>query len=90
MYFLIEDDNLLEKCNVVWDKGSTYIKKEFDGGTVYYKKFLKTKIACYCNVTVDFHNKEIPKAASDCTCLTVITIDSALQKEKRTIYRKCF
>ena len=63
MYFLIEDDNLLEKCNAVWDKGSTYIKKEFDGETVYYKKFLKTKMTCYCNVTADFHNKEIPKAA---------------------------
>ena len=27
MYFLIEDDNLLEKCNTIWDKVSTNIKK---------------------------------------------------------------
>ena len=37
MYFLIEDDDLLEKDNGVWDK-------EFDSKPVYNKKFLKTKM----------------------------------------------
>ena len=31
MYFLIEEDELLEKYNSVWDKASADIKKEFDG-----------------------------------------------------------
>ena len=44
MYFLIEDDNLLEKYDNISDKASTDIKKEI----VYNKVFLKTKI----NVTV--------------------------------------
>ena len=30
IYFLIEDDNLLENCNTIWDKVSTDIKKQFD------------------------------------------------------------
>ena len=30
MYFLIEDDSLLEKYNTIWDKVSADIKKEFD------------------------------------------------------------
>ena len=30
MYFLIEDDDLLEKCNNIWNKVSVDIKKEFD------------------------------------------------------------
>ena len=30
MYFLIEDDDLLEKYNTNWDKVSSHIKKEFD------------------------------------------------------------
>ena len=30
MYFLIEDDDLLEKCNNIWNKVSADIKKEFD------------------------------------------------------------
>ena len=30
MYFLIEDDELLEKYNTIWDKISAHIKKVFD------------------------------------------------------------
>ena len=44
MYFLIEDDEFLEKYNTIWDKFSVDIKKEFDNEPVYNKKFLKTKI----------------------------------------------
>ena len=43
MYFLIEDDELLEKCNTIWDKFRGYIKKDFDSKPVYNKEFLKTK-----------------------------------------------
>ena len=44
MYFLFEDDDLLEKYNTIWDKVSADIKKEFDSESVYSKEFLKTKI----------------------------------------------
>ena len=40
MYFLIEDDDLLEKYNTIWDKVSAGIKKEFDSEPVYNKIFL--------------------------------------------------
>ena len=39
MYFLIKDDDLLEKYNITWDKVSTDIKKEFDSELVYNKNF---------------------------------------------------
>ena len=42
MYFLNEDDDLLEKYNTIWDKVSADIKKEFDGESVFYKNYLKT------------------------------------------------
>ena len=35
MYFLIENDELLEKYNTIWDKVSADIKKEFDREPVY-------------------------------------------------------
>ena len=35
--FLIEDDDLLEKYNTIWDKVSTDMKKEFDGKPIYNK-----------------------------------------------------
>ena len=44
MYFLIENNDLLEKHNTIWDRVSADIKKEFDRKPVYNKNFLKTKL----------------------------------------------
>ena len=38
MYFLIEDDDLLENYDTIWDKVSADIKNEFDSKPVYNKK----------------------------------------------------
>ena len=51
LYFLLEDDDLLEKYNTIWDKVSADIKNEFDSELVYNKEFLKTKIK--------FHGDEV-------------------------------
>ena len=37
MYFLIEDDDLLEKYNTLWDKVTADIIKKFDNQPVYNK-----------------------------------------------------
>ena len=42
--FLIEDDELLEKYNIIWDKFSADMKTEFYSEPVYKKEFLKTII----------------------------------------------
>ena len=44
MYFWIEDDDLLQKYNIISEKISTDIKKEFDSEPVGTKINLKTKI----------------------------------------------
>ena len=41
MYFLIEEDELLEKYNNIWNKISADTKKEFGSEPVYNKEFLK-------------------------------------------------
>ena len=38
MGFSIEDDDLLEKYNTIWDKLSADLRKEFDNKPVYNKK----------------------------------------------------
>ena len=43
MYFLIEDDDLLEGDNTIWDKDSADIKKEFDSEPACNKEFCKPK-----------------------------------------------
>ena len=58
MYFLIEDDDLLEKYNTIWDKFSVEIKKEFDKEPVYKNVFLKTKIKSHGDEVADFYDKK--------------------------------
>ena len=81
MYFLTEDDDLLEKYNAIWGKVSANIKKEFDSEPVYNKNFLKTKIKSHGNEVTDFYDKEISKVDSDHTCLAIITLDAPLKKD---------
>ena len=57
MHFLIEDDDLLEKYDTIWDKVRADIKKEFDSNPVYNKKILKTKIKSHGDAVTDFYNK---------------------------------
>ena len=49
--FLIEDGGLLKKYNTIWGKVCTDINKELDSESVYNKKFLKTKIKSYSDVS---------------------------------------
>ena len=65
MYFLIEDDDLLEKCNTIWDKVGADIEKEFDSESVYNKEFLKTKIKSHGDEVTYIYNKKIPKVDSN-------------------------
>ena len=81
MYFLIEDDHLLNKYDNIWHKISVDIKKEFDSEPVYYKEFSKTKIKSHDDEVTDFYDKKIPNVDSDHTCLSVISLDSALKKD---------
>ena len=54
MYFLIEDEKLLEKYNTIWDKVSVDLKKWFDSESVYNKELSKTKIKSYGDEVTKF------------------------------------
>ena len=58
MYFLIKDDNLLKKCNSIWDEVSADIEKEFDSEPVYNEKYLKIKIKSHGDEVTDFYDKK--------------------------------
>ena len=76
MYFLIEDDDLLEKYNTIWNKVSADIKK-IDSKPTYNKEKLKTLIKFHRDEVTHFHDNEIPKVDYNHTCLAVISLDSA-------------
>ena len=65
MFFLTENDDLLEQYNTIWDKVSADIKKEFDSEPVSNKNFMKSKVKSHSNEVRDFYNKKILKVASN-------------------------
>ena len=67
MYFLIEDDDLLERYNTIWDKVSADIKKEFDNEPVYNKEYLNTQKKSHGDEVTEFYNEEIPTVDSNHT-----------------------
>ena len=79
MYSSIEDNDLLEKYNTIWDKVSADIEKEFDSKPVY-NKFLKMKIIFYSDEATYFHKGSL-EVDSNLTCLAVISLDSPLNKD---------
>ena len=58
MHFFIEDDDLVEKYNTIWDKVSADIKRKFDGKSVYNKNYLKSKIKSHDNEVTEFYDKK--------------------------------
>ena len=57
MYFLIKDDEFLEKYHTIWDKVRADMKKEFDSDPVNNKNYLKTKIKSHEDEVTGFYDK---------------------------------
>ena len=66
MYFLIINDDLLEKYNTIWAKGSDVIKNEFDSKSVCDKKIFENQNDG--DEVTDFYGKKIPKLYSNHAC----------------------
>ena len=81
MCFFIENDDLLEKYNTIWDNTSADIKTGFDSEPVYNKAHLKTEIKSHGDEVTGFYDKKVPKLGCNHTYLAAITLDSALKKD---------
>ena len=79
---MIEDDELLEKYNTIWDIVSTDIKKNLMA-SLSIIQILKIKKKSRGGEVRDFSDEEIPKVDSNYTCFSVISLDSALKKDEK-------
>ena len=79
IYFLIEDVILLKNIILYEINSELILKMNLIVNLSTIKKILKTKIQSYGNEATNFHNKEIPLAGSDYTCLAVVSTDSTLK-----------
>ena len=80
MQFLNEDEEPLKKYNDIWSKFSNSMKKTFDSGPIYNKKFLNTKIKSSNDEVKNYYDNEIPEVVFSYTCLTVVLIDFVLKR----------
>ena len=79
MYFLNEDDNFFKKYNATWDKVRADMKKRIWWTCLQLIK-KKKKVKSNGDEVTDLYDKEIPKVDSNNTCLTVMSMDSAIKK----------
>ena len=80
MYFMIENNDLLEKYNTIWEKSALISKNNLVASLSTIKDFLKIKIKSHGDEVTKFYDKEIAKVDSNHTYLAVISLDSALKK----------
>ena len=86
MSFRVNNKQLLEKYNEIWEKVEMLMGIDFESKPVYGDddKNIKTKIKIYAgSMVTNFHNKVIPKEKAPCKCLSVIMLDSAIKVSKK-------
>ena len=86
MSFRVNNKQLLEKYNEIWEKVEMLMSIDFESKPVYGDddKNIKTKIKIYAgSMVTNFHNKVIPKGKAPCKCLSVIMLDSAIKVSKK-------
>ena len=75
--------NFQKKYIEIWDKVNNNIKKKIDSEPVYKERYLKTKIKSYNEkINTNFDNNKMIKEGSQCSCLSVILIDSVFRTGK--------
>ena len=85
MSFIIKDDDVLNKCNEIWDKIKETLSIKFHSMPVYDEKYIKVKVREFNGVIkTKFLSDEVPKENEHYTCIACITIDSVMKMEKKS------
>ena len=65
-------------------KTSNLLKKKFDSEPLYDNIYMKTKIKIHNNeLNTNFHANKIPEDNVSCTCLSVRSLDSIVNVDKK-------
>ena len=90
MSFRVNNKQLLENYNKIWEKIEKLMRINFESKPVYGddNKYIKTKIKIYAgSMVTNFHNKKIPEEKAPCKCLSIIMLDSVIKVNKNIILR---
>ena len=84
MSFLIQDNEVWEKYEKIWDMIKDKLGIKFHSESIYESKYLKAKIREIDGVIkTNFLSNDIPKENMHYTCIAYITIDSVLTIDKK-------
>ena len=86
MSFLIENDEVWDKYDKIWDVIKNKLGINFHGEPVYEYKYLKVKVRQFDGVIKrNFLGNDVLKENMHYTCIACITIDSVLRIDKKII-----
>ena len=84
MSFLIKDDEVMDKYNNIWDVIKDKLGINFHSEAAYEYKYLKAKVREFDGVVkTNFLDNDMPKENMHYTCIASITIDSAMNFDKK-------
>ena len=84
MFFMIEDDSVLVKYNVIWSNVKNTLNIKFHSMPFYEEKYIKAKLREFNGVVnTNFCGDEISEEGMHHTCIVCINIDSVLKMEKK-------
>ena len=84
MSFVIKDDDMVDKCNEIWDKIKETLSIKFHSIPVYDEQYIKAKVREFNGVSnTNFSSDEVPKENKHYTCIACITIDSVMRVENK-------
>ena len=86
MSFLIENDEVWDKYDKIWDVIKNKLGINFHGEPVYEYKYLKVKVRQFDGVIKrNFLGNDVLKENMHYNCIACITIDSVLRIDKKII-----
>ena len=86
-FFLVYDQEVLNKYNKIWDKIKDSFGKRLDSEPVYNDKYIKTKISLY---SINFYDNKMLIEKKRYICLFVILLDSTFANLHKEYYSQIF
>ena len=84
MSFIVKDEDVLDKCNEIWDKIKSNLNIKFHIMLVYDETYIKAKVREFNGVIkANFLGSTVPKENMRYTCISSITMDSVMRMEKK-------
>ena len=86
-FFLVYDQEVLNKYNKIWDKIKDSFGKRLDSEPVYNDKYIKSEISLY---NINFYDTKMLIENKRYICLFVILLDSTFANLHKEYYSQIF